>query len=374
MRPVYLVSLFILLSCTGNQTDETTGSVNDSTSSIVSLSPEQLEYAGITTTRLQKRLISEIVECNGSIEADPNQIAMISPPMKGYLKKILVHMGEFVTSGSVLAILEHPGYVDLQQEYLEVKSQYNYYKEDFKRQGELSLENAASIKKMQQAQNEFRKVEARYYSLKKHLDFIGINADSLHVDNIRTYTELIAPISGYVTHIDGHIGKLCVEEKSIFHVVGPRASLLHLNVYEKDAIKVNIGQEIIFSTISDKKNNYRAKVNAVARALDESKTVSIHGQILDTSGDLLPGMFVIANILVNSDSVYAINNDAIITKNDNSYIFTKSDSLTFKPIIIKAGQSSDDYTEILEANEEIKKSEIVFSGAYYLFSKFLENE
>lgn len=371
---LFTVGFLILLSCSGDHHKDDSVIVEESATGYVTLSPEQLEYTDIVTATIQKHVITDIIECNGSIEADPNQEATVSPHMKGYLKEINSHIGDFVRKGEVLALLEHPGYVNLQQEFLEVQSQYDYYKEDFKRQGELSLENAASIKKMQQAQNEFRKIEAQLFSLKKHLAFIGINSDSLTVENIQSSVRLITPISGYITEIDGFLGKLCLEEEPLFHIVGSNASLLHLNVYEKDAAKVHIGQEIKFSVISDANIIYNAKIKAVARAIDENKTVSIHAGILEKSKELLPGMFVKASILVNTDSVYALKDEAIVRKNDQQYIFIKIDSTTFEPILIETGRKYADLTEILRVNTKIKESEIVSSGAYYLFSEYIKEE
>ena len=369
-----ITGLLFLMSCSGKSVPEDSNTTIDSSPGYVVLSPDQISHAGITTTIMEKYFMADIIECNGSIEADPNHKAMISPPLKGYLKKITVHIGEFVKKGNVLAELEHPGYIDLQQEFLMVKSQYDYYKDDFKRQGELSLENAASIKKMQQAQNEFRKIEAQFYSLKKHLAFIGINADSLKVENLRSEIKLVAPISGYITQIEGNIGKLCPEEEAIFQIVGTYGALLHLKVYEKDAINVKIGQEINFSIISNAETTFIAEVKAAARAIDDSKTVSIHARIKGSSDYLMPGMFVKASILVNSDSVYALNEESIISKNGKEYILIKTDSTAFKPLAIETGRKTNRMTEILNVDAQMKDSEIVSSGAYYLFSEYSEEE
>ena len=369
-----ITGLLFLLSCSGKPVPEDSNTITDSSPEYVVLSSAQIAYAGIATTTMQKHFIADVVECNGSIEADPNHQAMISPFMKGYLKRINVHIGDFVRKGKVLAILEHPGYVDLQQEFLMVQSQYDYFNEDFKRQGELSLENAASIKKMQQAQNEFRKIEAQLFSLRKHLAFIGINPDSLTVENIQSDIKLIAPISGYVTQIEGGLGKLCLEEVSLFHIVGTDAPLLHLNVYEINAAKVKIGQEINFSVISNAKASYKAKVKSVARAIDDSKTVSIHGGLKGNLEELIPGMFVKATILVNSDSVYALNQESIIRKNGKDYIFIKTDSTSFKPMLVETGRKFNNMIEMLTVDAKIRDSEIVSSGAYYLFSEYSEEE
>jgi membrane fusion protein, heavy metal efflux system len=368
-----MTGTLVLCSCAGKQSEkEKSTGTEDST--YLTLSPAQIDYAEISTTHFLKYEIADLIDCNGSIEADPNHEALVSPPLRGYLRRIDVHVGEYVNQGEVLAILQHPEYINLQQEYLEVQSQYEYYKEDFKRQGELSLENAASLKTMQQAQNEFRKIEARLFSLKKHLSFLGINADNLTVETIQSDVNLIAPISGYITFVDGAIGKLCTEEVPIFHIVGTNFSLLHLNVYEKDASRVQITQEINFSVISNPAIFYKARITAVSRAVDDSKTVSIHAMIQNKTKELMPGMFVKASILVNTDSVYALNEEAIVTKNGEHYIFKKIDSVRFEPIKIETGRRTNNMVEISNIPPDLIETEIVSSGAYYLFSEYTKEE
>ncbi len=340
----------------------------------VLLTSEQLRYAEIETGRIEKHILSDVIKCNGSIEANPNDQALVNAPMKGYVKKILVHIGDFVQRGSTLAILEHAEYIKLQQEFLEVKSQYDYYKEEFKRQGELTLENATSVKLMQQAQNEFRKTEVHLYALKKQLSLLGIQADSLTVDNLVSKIELTSPVQGYITAVNCQIGMLCSEDIPIFEVVGKRNPILHLKVYEKDAIHIAKEQHIDFSLISQSDRIYKAKVRAVTRSIDKNNSINLHADILTDSENIMPGMYVSARIYVNSDSVYSINTEAIVNSEGNQYLFVKIDSTQFKPFEIKTGRKSDNRSEILSMTPELKDSEIVVSGAYYLFSELFKEE
>ena len=56
---------------------------------LILLSPSQYVHAGIKTACLEKRIISGVVLCDGTVIANPNKHAYASVPMNGYLKKIL---------------------------------------------------------------------------------------------------------------------------------------------------------------------------------------------------------------------------------------------------------------------------------------------
>lgn len=367
---------FILLlsqiSCSSEQTEGASESITENSNLIV-LSEEQIAQAEIHTSEITKQLISEKISCTGSIEADPNQQALVSPTMRGYLKSINVHVGDYVKQGQKLAVLSHPDYIKLQQEYFETLSQFNYFEQDFKRQGELSLENAASLKTMQLAQNEFRKTEARLFSLKKQLFFLGINADSLHVDNIQSSIKLPAPIDGFVTKVDGQIGMLCPEEIPIFHIVGSKNLLIELKVFEKDAQKIQTGQNFEFSILSESDKKYSAQIKSVAWALDESNTISVHAHIRNQSKELMPGMFVKASIQTNADSVWAVPEEALVRHENREYIFQPTEQ-GYKPISVTSRMKADGWVEITSDDPEFVKSKIVSRGAYYIFSEWIGEE
>jgi len=372
IHPILLCFVCLsIVSCSQKSSDES-GTIDTSNIEVISLTPDQLVQADIKTEGIRKLMISDLIYCGGTIEANPNHEAYVSVPINGYMKKILKHIGEYVKEGQVLAILEHPDYIDLQRDFLETKSQYNYYKEDFKRQGELSLENATSLKKMQSAQNEFRKIEARFFALKEHLEFIGINTDSLFVDRIKSSILLKAPISGYITKSEGKIGQLCTTDKPIFQIISNTNAMLHLKVFESEAWKIEKSQNVEFNTIQNQLNKYKAVVISSTKSVDENNAINLHARIIDMDNNLMPGMYVKAKIIVDTDSVYALNNQAIVKHNESHFIFIKSDSIRFIARKIEIGRTNSDFTEIASMSSDLLDVEIVTSGAYYLQSKLIE--
>ena len=369
-----LLLLVFFTGCSNPDSGESENSLQETDELTIPLSEKKVEIAGIQIGKISKRLLSDIVECNGSVEANPNNQAMVSPVMAGYLKKIHVQMGQRVSTNQRLATLTHPGYIKLQQEYLETKSQYDFYKEDFKRQGELSLEQATSIKKMQEAKNEFRKIEARLFALRHQLAFLGINADSLHVDNMQNEIWLTSPIAGVVSEINGSIGMLCREENPIFRIMGTGHPLLHLKVYERDALKISPDQKIEFSLLTHPEKMYPARVISSTSNIDENNLITVHADILGGENALFPGMYVKARIMVSSDSVYALNSDAVARAENKSYIFERMDTATFRAIEIETGIEMDNWIEIPSLPSNLENAEIVISGAYYLYAELMNEE
>jgi cobalt-zinc-cadmium efflux system membrane fusion protein len=333
---------------------------------ILRLAPDQIAQAGIETGKMEYQPVGNILECNGRIGVPPSNMAEVMVPVGGLVKSCPLYPGDYVYAGQLLAVLEHPDYIKIQQDYLETKSQWEYYKEDFERQGELTVENAASVKTMQQAQASFRSVEVKMFSLKNQLRLLGINADTLNIENMSSTVNINAPISGYVTNINVNIGKYVGPEQMVCEILNKNRLSLQLFVGEKDIHRVSRDQSVEFSLISDPANRYKAVVKAISPKIDASNnTFSIHARILQAQPVFNPGMYVKAFISTAEYSCFTLSASAIVEDNDEQVVFTKT-SGGFRRVAIRTGITANDRVEILDYPPGLPDSAIVLKGACYL--------
>jgi len=216
MKPRILVPLFIFsfLVASCNEPDNNSGQPEGNsdakvqrTKGEVVLSPEELENTSIEIGSLEKRPISEAIACFGTLSALPKQLISITTPMGGRIKKLNFLPGDYVSKGSVMATLEDLGAIKLQQGFLEAKAELKYAKEDYKRQGQLTVEDAASVKKMQNAEASYWKAKARFESLKEQLAILDMDVAAIEKGNIQPHIVLRSPISGYVSMLNGNLGR-----------------------------------------------------------------------------------------------------------------------------------------------------------------------
>lgn len=341
---------------------------------IVTLTPEQVELADIITGTMEPMKLGSLIGCNGTIEAPPENIAQVTVPVGGLVKSCPINTGDFVQAGQLIAVLEHPDYIKLQQDFLDTKSQWEYYREDFKRQGELTVENATSVKTMQQAQASFRSIEVKMFALKSQLKLMGINADSLNIENITSTVNIPAPISGFITNIHVNIGKYVGPEQMVCEILSKANLFLRLFVYEKDIPLVSKGQPVEFSLLSDPGKNYRAEVKNILPVIDpDNHAFTVNARILQAEPVFNPGMFVKAFISAAERSCLTLPASAIIEDNNEQAVFVKTDS-GFERVVIRTGITSKDRIEIVDYPPELPESAIVLDGAYYLNAAWHEQE
>ncbi len=343
---------------------------------IVELRADQIKLAEISLGKIEMRSLSGTLKVNGLVTVAPQNLATVCMPMGGFVKSTSLVPGNAVRKGQTLAILENPEFVDLQQNYLEVKSKLEYAEAEYKRHNDLYKEDVYSQKNVQQVTSEYKTLKVQLTALRQKLELIGINAGKLTMNNIRRSVAVTSPISGYVKAVNISIGKSVAPSDVLFEIVNSDQLLLELTLFEKDADKVSTGQKIRFY-INNESEQHDAVIYQTGNLVNADKTYKVYARVKDKCRNVLPGMYANAIIEGTVNDVTALPTDAIVTFDDKDYIFTfaKNKSEGGKPfteyqmIQVRKGVSDEGYTEvILPDHFDLKTSKVVIKGAYNLLS------
>lgn len=367
---IYILFVPFIFACTSaNQETETENEIQEESQSKIELSDEQIDLAKIETGKIEKIKISEAIVCTGVTAIPPEQIASISPIIEGFVKSINYYVGQKVEKGAVLASLQHPSFIQMQREYMDAKSQMDYLEQEYKRQGELTVENAASIKKMQKAKADYLGAEANYKSLKSTLELLGINVNKIENGDFEKEFKLLAPISGTISVLNANTGKFVSPDICMYEIINNQNIYLNLNVFEKDISNLKVGQHITFNTLnySDK---FEASIHNIGIKINsENRTVLVQAKYKNTKNKLKPGMHINASINIKEQEVYSIPIEAVTEDMVASYIFVKVKN-EFEKCKITKGIEQNGFVEITDLDPKLIESEIVTKGAYYLMSAF----
>jgi cobalt-zinc-cadmium efflux system membrane fusion protein len=372
---IFILFVSFLFACTSENKEVSSESATEEVAKDgeITLTQEQIKLTEIETAKVKQIKISETIECTGKIEVPPKQKASISPIMGGFIQSLNYNVGDKVEKGSVLATLQHPDFINLQKEYLNAKSQKEYFEQEYKRQGELTIENAASIKKMQKAKTDFLSSEANYKSLKSHLKILGVNVEAIENDDFTNEFKLITPISGTISNLAANTGKFVNSENCIYEIINESKLNIQFNIFERDISKIRKNQKIIFHLINNE-TKFETSINRIGAKIDsENRSTLVYGNFDNINRKLKSGMHINASILINEQSVNTIPASAIADGEDASYIFIRKGN-SFKRVKINKGIEQDGYCELIEISDEIKSSEIVIKGSYYLMSAYELNE
>lgn len=381
-----LISLLALSCAKENETSQPTEEHHEEESA-VELTTAQMRTAGVALGKMEEKQISGTVKVNGVLDVPPQQLVSISAPLGGFLKNTKLLQGSRVQKGESIATIENLDFIQLQQDYLEAKSNYDFAKADYERQESLSKENVNSQKTLQQSKSSYTTWQAKFNGLKEKLKVLNISTASVEAGNISSVINLYSPINGYVTEVNVNIGKFVNPADVLFEIVDTEHLHAELIIFEKDVPKVKLGQKVRFILANETKERI-ATVYLIGREISKDRTIQIHCHIDKEDKELLPGMYLTAVVETGGQKVSAVADQAIIDYEGKKYVFiaTKNDTdekeshgskedQYFEMIEVEAGNSELGFTEISSAQiEKLRTSSIVVSGAYAILSKMKNSE
>lgn len=357
-------------------------------SAMVELTAEQFKTADIRFGNISERTLSGTIKVNGVLDVPPQNLVTISAPYGGFLKNTEMLQGMRVKKGQAIATIEHPDYIQLQQDYLENKSQLEYLQEEYERQKSLADENVSSKKSYQNAKAQYESTRARVMGLKAKLEMIHINVSELESGKIRSTVSLTSPINGYVTEVRVNIGAYVNATDVLFKIVDTDHLHAELTVFEKDITKIALGQKVRFK-LANESTERMATIYLIGREISPDRTVRVHCHLDKEDRELIPGLYLTAWIETAIHKVQALPEKAIVDYEGKKYIFIeteeaeegkekeeeKEEPYHFKMIEVQAGVNEYGYTEvILPEGTDGKSWKVVTEGAYDLLSKMKNNE
>jgi len=237
------------------------------------------------------------VSFNGRIVLPPQRQTTVALTIGGVIKNTSLLPGQHVTKNSVIATLENPEFITLQQTYLDSHAQTEYLRMEYERQKNLSAEQAASQKKFQQSKADYLSMKSRQDAAAAQLSLLGVNPETLLRDGIQPLLEVKAPISGYVVNVAMNMGKYINPGEALCEVIDKSAPMLCLTTYEKDLADMQTGSPVQFRVNGMGTQTFNGTVISIGQKVDEvNRSLEVYASIKETNPQFRPGMYVTAHI------------------------------------------------------------------------------
>ncbi|WP_139422745.1 efflux RND transporter periplasmic adaptor subunit [Chryseobacterium mulctrae] len=364
---VVVLWVFSAIQC--QQKEETTtktGTPKDENT--VSLTDAQLRNAPIETTELSMQSISTVLKLNGKIDVPPQNLVSVSTPLGGYLKSTGLLPGMKVSKGQVIAVIENPQFVQLQQDYLMAKSKYHFAQLDYNRQKKLNQSQASSDKVMQMAQSEMNSQQIIMNAIAQQLQLVNINAGSVTAGNIRKSVPVYSSINGFVSKVNVNIGKYVNPSDVLFELINPSDIHLNLKVYEKDLAMLKTGQRIVAYSNSNPDKKYDGEILLTGKDLDGNGIADVHCHFEKYDPELIPGMYMNAEVETETSFSNAVPEESVVDFEGKSYVFVEVKKQTYKMVPVITNESENGFIQILNF-QDFKGKKIVTKNAYTLLMK-----
>lgn len=390
-KTLYAITMalsFFLTACSSSKEEAPESKEEEHNPDLVEFTNEQYQTVGILFGTVSTTNLSNYIKASGTIDVPPQDLVSITSPYGGTIKNTTVIEGKYMNKGALIATIENPEFVQVQQDYLEASSQISFLRQDLTRQEELVKENIAARKSLQKASSEYNAMNARLAGLKARLRIMNINPASVKAGNVTSITPIYAPTSGYITHVYSNVGKFIGSNELLADMANTRNMMIRVKVFEKDLPNIKMGQKIRFRTTGDSIERV-ANVFLIGKDIDTDRTVEVHAKIEKLTSSMLPGMFINAIVEIGSSTTPALPQGAVVPSGGKHYIFIeepanvkdqpakKSDNEklhTFKRVEVGIGVTENGFTAVILPENFDHNSRIVIKGAYDLLSKMNNSE
>lgn len=371
IAPTKIVLLLTILGCWAcTPADREAATLtNDSTAeNRVQLTSRQLLHVDIETENPSADTLRGVLKLQGTVDVPPQAIVSLSFPLGGYLKSTHLQPGMRVHKGQVLATLEDMQFIQLQQDYLTAKAKLALSESEYVRQHSLNASKASSDKVYEQAKAEFETNQIAVSALAQKLGLIGIRPDALTPQTLSKSVNIYAPIDGYVSKVNVNIGKYTSPSDKLFELIDPRDIHLALTVFEGDLNKIAVGQSVVAYTNDNPGKRYLAHVIIGNRVLTEEHMAEIHCHLDREYPELAPGMFMNAEVAIETYHALTIPQEAVVQWGGKYFIFVERGNAGYDMVEINAGVQ-DHGRQAIEGSGINKNTRVVTKNAYTLLMK-----
>lgn len=382
------VAFVVAVSCSGSRNNgaqdghNDEGHVHPDGSDEIELSETQLNTVGIVLGALSKKELGNVIHASGVLSVDPQHAAEVSPLLPGVVRRLTVVEGQQVSKGQVVAYMENAEIVAMQQDLLTVSEEASLAAEEYDRQSALARQGAGVGKNLSKAKSDYEMANARLAGARRKLQQIGIDPGQVLAENIAIEAPVRSPISGNVSSISASIGSFADMQTPMMSIIDNSAVYCKLNLFEHDADKVSIGQNVDMQMVGQPTVKAVGHIVSVNKAIDtDAKTMSVRVELDDTPSGVVPGMAVTAAINVGAELVDALPEDAVISSGGKHYVFVLEHEAVedgarmfhFKRVEVIPGVAGLGFTQVRFLSPMDPDASIVTAGAFYLGSMSSEH-
>jgi cobalt-zinc-cadmium efflux system membrane fusion protein len=244
---------------------------------------------------------SEEVTAPGRVEANPNRISKVAMPVAGRLRQVLVRLGDAVTEGQPLVIIDSPdagaamtAYRQAQAQARQARSLMGKAQKDLTRQQELYDHRAAALKEVQAAENDLAQAQsaldqaqAACDDVVHRLDLLGLKPGQPADVTVRS------PIPGKVLDIAAVPGEYRSDTNAVLMTIADLGSVwISADVPESLIRKITLGEFIEVQLSAYPGETFRGRVARIADTVDpQTRTIKVQTEIVNPGGRLRPEMF-----------------------------------------------------------------------------------
>lgn len=336
---------------------------------LVMLSESELNEFGIVVETAGPGKLHIQTSLPGEVRINADRMAHVVPRLSGVVIEVKKTLGNSVTVGEVMAVLDSRELADANAAYLAARERVSLAESMFKREEDLLAKKVSAEQDFLAAKQALAEVKIEVRAAEQRLHALGFSEDYVRdlpnrPETSLTRYEVTAPFDGTV--IEKHIvlGEVVRDDAQVFTIADLRTVWVDLSVYQKDLPLIRQGQKVTIAA-GQGIELVIGKIAYIGPIIGESTRTALARVVLpNVDGQWRPGLFVTARIDVD-ESVVAVlvPRSALQTIEDRISVFVETNE-GFEPRPVTVGRTDDAHAEITSGL--VPGEHVVIQGAFTL--------
>jgi membrane fusion protein, heavy metal efflux system len=294
-------------------------------------STKAAEKVGLDTAVVEERPVVEAISANGEVVYDETRMAHLSCRAAGTVWRVEHKVGEHVTKGDVLALVDAAEVGRAKAEFLQAVAESRLHQKLVERMRPAARSGAVPERMVLETETALQEARIRVQSAQQALvnlglpvrveDFAGIETDQIaarvqflglprplvaRLDRASTTSNLLpvrSPLDGIVVARNVVEGEVVDPRTMLFAIADVSQLWLVLNVRQDDAKYLSVGQPVLFRPSAGRDEpEIKGALSWISTAADEpTRTVKVRVNLPNRGGRLKANTFGTGRIVVREE-------------------------------------------------------------------------
>ena len=331
---------------------------------VLTLSSEAVAAGGLETQKVESAPWSLTVSATGNLDYDANRMSQVSARVPGRIAEIRADLGQSLSTGHVLCLIDSPDVGEAQASFLKALSEMNLKQKSYDRARMLLEAQAISQGEFLERQAAFEAARSEFAMAENRLHLLGFGQDEVSRlrgagdREVQALFPIRSPIQGRVVERKASPGLVVGAGEELFKVADLSTLWLNLHLPEKEVVRIHKGQSVKVVVAAYPKERFEGFLDYVGNVVElDSRMVMARVILPNPDWRLMPGMYAEAAVEISTGRrALSVPEAALQTMEGGPVVFVRKGAGAFEARSVKTGEKSGERVEIvsgLSAGEEI---------------------
>lgn len=334
-----------LAACNETPTAEATQTADiERQGTLVTVSAASPLRQSLVVGEVAQEAFAQAIDAPGVIEAVPEKLVKITPPLGGRIVRLHHQLGDAVKAGDALATIDSPELGAAFNEHAKAQATLIQARQEFQRQKALQDEDISAKKDFEAAQWALSAAESDARATADRLTQLGASSAGSRREYI-----LRSPIAGRVVEMAGAQGGYWNDATAAIMTVADLSSVwLSASVAEKDLSQMYVGQAARIAANAYAGRAFEGRVKYIGDLLDpDTRTLRVRIAIDNREGLFKPGMFARVRFSGASHAALLVPATALLQSGLYTRVFVEKAPLRYESRVVSVRATVADRVEVL---------------------------